>query len=367
MQTLAAVCRATGGQLSVETLELDEPRDNEVLVKVVGTGICSTDLGMRDSPTRVPKPIVLGHEGAGVVIKTGKYITKVAPGDHVVMTFNSCGHCPSCYRGDAVYCTELIQHNFSGGRDDGSTALSDGPAPIHSHFFAQSAFSTYAICSERNVVPVRKDIPLERLGPLGCGIQTGAGAVINSLQVSPGSSIGIFGTGSVGLAAVMAAKISGAGTIIAVDTHPKRLEMAKKLGATHTVNPLEQDLFATIKGIAPGGMSFGLDTAGNLDTIHEAIAHLSPRGVFGLINTAKGADLRANILQMVVGGRVIKGIHQGDSVPEIFIPQMIEMYVQGRFPFDELINYYPLSDINTAIADMERGETIKPVVLMPHP
>lgn len=352
--------------MSVEALQIDEPRDNEILVKVVGTGICHTDLGMRDSPTRVPKPIVLGHEGAGVVVKTGKHVSKVKPGDHVVMTFNSCGHCPSCYRGDSVYCSDLIRLNFSGHRDDGSTALSDGTSPVYSHFFAQSAFATYAICTERNVVPVRSDIPLEKLGPLGCGIQTGAGAVINSLKVSPGDSIAVFGTGSVGLAAVMAAKVSGAGLVIAVDTHPKRLETARKLGATHVINPKDTDVFAQIKALAPLGINFALDTTGNLDIIREAVAHLGSRGVCGLINTAKGADLSANILNMVVGGRVVKGIHQGDSVPEIFIPQMIELYMKGQFPFDELITYYDLSEINQAIADMERGETIKPVVLMPH-
>jgi len=365
MHTLAAVCRTTGGQFTLETLKIDEPRVNEILIKVVGTGICHTDLGMRDSPDRVPKPIVLGHEGAGIVVKTGKHVTKVKPGDHVVMTFNSCGHCASCYQSDATYCAELVRRNFSGQREDGTTALSDGQAPVHSHFFAQSAFSTYAICSERNAVAVRQDIPIERLGPLGCGIQTGAGAVINSLQVPPGSSIGIFGTGSVGLAAVIASKISGAGTIIAVDTNSNRLEVARALGATHTINPLEDDLFTSIKNTLPGGLNFALDTSGNLDIIHDAIAHLSPRGVCGLINTAKGADLRANIFQMVVGGRSIKGIHQGDSIPEIFIPQMIDMYVQGKFPFDKLITYYELADINNAIADMERGKTIKPVILMP--
>ncbi len=366
MQTLAAVCRTTGGEMSVETLELDEPRDNEILVKVIGTGICHTDLGMRDSPSRAPKPIVLGHEGAGIVMKTGKHVSKVKAGDHVVMTFNSCGHCPSCYQGDAAYCHDLVPLNFSGKRKDGTTAFKDAHAPVHSHFFAQSAFSTFAICSERNVVPVRKDIPIEMLGPLGCGIQTGAGAVINSLSVTPGSSIAVFGVGSVGLAAIMAAKVSGAGVIIAVDAHANRLEIAQKMGATHVINPRESDLFATIKQIVPHGMNYALDTTGNLDIIHDAVAQLSPRGVCGLINTGKGADLKANILQMVVGGRVVKGIHQGDSVPEVFIPQMIDMYVQGRFPFDELITYYPLSDINSAIADMERGVTIKPVVLMPH-
>jgi len=366
MKIEAAVCRSTGGSLSIETLDLGEPRDDEILVRVAGTGICQTDVGMRDSPTRVPKPIVLGHEGAGVVEKVGKQVTKVKPGDHVVMTFNTCGHCPSCYRGDVAYCNELNASNFPGQRKDGTTALSQDNETIHSHFFNQSSFATYALCSERNAVSVRKDIPLALLGPLGCGIQTGAGAVINSFGVKVGSAIGVFGTGSVGLAAVMAAKVSGAGVIVAVDTKRFRLDLALELGATHVINPLEQDTFAVLRTIAPEGLDYALDTSGNLEVIHDAVNSLAARGVCGLINTAKGADMSANILQMVLGGRSVRGIHQGDSVPDIFIPQMIEMYVQGRFPFDRLVKFYELSQINDAIADMQSGETIKPIIRMPH-
>ncbi len=366
MKIQAAVSRTTGGPLSIEMLDLGEPRDDEILVRVAASGICHTDIGMRDSPTRVPKPIVLGHEGSGVVEKVGKQVSKVKPGDHVVMTFNTCGHCPSCYRGDVAYCHELNASNFPGKRKDGSTAFANGDEVIHSHFFNQSAFATHALCSERNVVPVPKDIPLELLGPLGCGFQTGAGAVINSFRVAAGSAIGIFGAGSVGLAAVMAAKVCGAAVIIAVDTKASRLDKALELGATHVINPLEQDTFAVVRSIAPQGMDYALDTSGNLQSIHDAVHHLAARGVCGLINTAKGADLNANILQMVLGGRSVRGIHQGDSVPDIFIPQMIEMYRQGRFPFDRLVTFYPLSQINDAIADMQRGETIKPIIQMPH-
>lgn len=364
MQITAAVARQDGAPLVLEQLELDAPRDNEVLVRVVATGICHTDLNMRDSPGRVPKPIVLGHEGAGIVERVGKAVHKVQPGDHVVMTFDSCGHCASCFKGDAAYCTENFQHNWSGRRLDGSTALCSHGEAVHSHFFGQSAFATHAICTERNVVPVRKDVPLELLGPLGCGMQTGAGAVINSLKVGAGSSIGIFGTGSVGLAAVMAARLVGAAVIVAVDTQDSRLEMAARLGATHTVNPLREDAFKAIAGIAAGGLDFALDTSGNLEVIRSAVLQLAPRGVCGLINSAKGADVPLNILNMMLGGKSVRGIHQGDSVPEIFIPQLIEAYLQGRFPFDTLVKYYRLEDINHAMEEMERGEVIKPVIRM---
>lgn len=362
MQIKAAVSRTTGQPMTLEQLELDEPRDNEVLVRVVATGICHTDVAMRDSSGRVPKPIVLGHEGAGIVERIGRSVQKVKVGDHVVMTFNSCGLCPSCYKGDAAYCTQTATFNFSGKRADGSTALSDSNARVHSHFFGQSAFATFAVCSERNVIPVRNDLPVELLGPLGCGIQTGAGAVLNSLKVRAGSSIGIFGTGSVGQAAVMAAKLAGAAVIIAVDPQPARLEMALALGATHAVNPMNGDSFEAISEIVSGGMDFALDTSGNLNVIHGAVRNLAPRGVCGLVNSANGADVPLNVLNMMVGGRSVRGIHQGDSVPEVFIPQLIELYVQGRFPFDKLVSFYEFDQINEAMEDMEAGRAIKPII-----
>jgi len=365
MQVQAAVCRATGAPLSIENLQLGEPRDDEVLVRVVATGICHTDIGMRESPSRVPKPIVLGHEGAGIVEKTGRSVRKVQAGDHVVMSFNTCGHCSSCYQGHTAYCSQLGRLNFGGQRDDGTTAFSGPDTGVHSHFFGQSSFATYAICSQRNAIPVRKDIPLEILGPLGCGIQTGAGAVLNSLNVRPGASLGVFGAGSVGLAAIMAARLAGASVIIAVDTQPSRLDIAIELGATHVINAAQEDTFSRIQAIAGHGLDFALDTTGNLHVIRQAVEHLGVRGVCGLINTAKGADASVNILNMVLGGKSVKGIHQGDSNPDTFIPQLTEYYAQGRFPFDRLIRFYALADINAAMADMENGQTIKPVIRMP--
>lgn len=365
MKITAAVSRTPGQALSIESLELSSLRDDEILVRVVATGICHTDLGMRDSPSRVPRPIVLGHEGAGVVVETGKAVAKVKPGDHVVMSFDTCGACLSCNRGEAAYCLHLGQYNFAGRRLDGSTPLRKGRETVHGHFFGQSSFSTHAVCHERNTLVVDKDLPLEILGPLGCGFQTGAGAVINSLRVGPGHSLAVFGTGAVGLAAVMAARVTGAASIIAIDTNPGRLELASELGADHTINATGGDVFSTLRGLVPHGVDFALDTTGNLDVIRQAIANLAPLGVCGLINTAKGADLSANILELVLGGRSVRGIHQGDSQPDRFIPLLIDLYRKGRFPFDRLLRFYDLADINTAMSDMQSGSSIKPVILMP--
>jgi aryl-alcohol dehydrogenase len=364
LQALAAVSRTTGAPLSVETVSIGEPRADEVLVQVVATGICHTDVGMRDSPDRVPKPIVLGHEGAGIVIKVGAAVRKVQPGEHVVMSFNSCGHCSSCSHGDPAYCLHVGEVNFSGKRDDGSTALSANGTPIHSHFFGQSSFATLAICNERNIVRVPKEVPLELLGPLGCGFQTGAGAVINSLKVAPGSSIGVFGTGAVGLAAVMASTVAGAGKIIAIDVQRTRLDAALRMGATHVIDAGGSDVAGQIRAIAGAGLDYALDTTGNAAVIQSAVAGLAPHGVCGLISSGKGASISLNLLQMMLGGRAVRGIHQGDSVPDVFIPHLIDLYRQGRFPFDQLVSFYDLADINQALDDMESGKAIKPIVRM---
>lgn len=366
MKITAAVSRAPSHALSIETLELTPPQDHEVLVRVAATGVCHTDIGMRDSPTRIPRPIVLGHEGAGVVLEVGKSVSSVRPGDHVILSFATCGICSSCVHGDTAYCRHLGQFNFSGKRPDNSTSLRRDQNIVHGHFFGQSSFATHALCHERNTIAVDKDLPLEILGPLGCGFQTGAGAVFNSLRLRPEHIIAVFGVGAVGLAAIMAAKVNDARLIIAVDTNPARLSLAATLGAHHTIDATQSDPFSLLHELAPNGMNFALDTTGNLDVIRQAIQNLAPLGVCGLINTAKGADMTANILDLVLGGKSIRGIHQGDSRPQEFIPYLIDLYRDGRFPFDKLLHFYELADINTALDDMETGRCIKPVIRMPH-
>ena len=252
----AAVVRKKGGPFIIEKLRLEEPRADEVLVRIVATGMCHTDMVVRDQVYPVPQPIVLGHEGAGVVEKVGSNVVKVRPGDHVVLTFMSCGHCNLCAQGRPANCVNFNAHNFSGARADGTGSLRDDHGPVHDHFFGQSSFSTFAVANERNVVKVPKEAPLELLGPLGCGIQTGAGAVMNALKVGPGASFAAFGAGAVGLSAVMAARAVGATTIIAVDVVPARLALAKEIGATHAVNAKEQDPVAAVRAITNGGVQF---------------------------------------------------------------------------------------------------------------
>lgn len=363
MQIKAAVATGAGMPMSLEELTLEMPRDHEVLVRITAAGICHTDLWARDL-AEVPKPIVLGHEGVGIVEQVGRNVTRVSAGDAVVITFGSCGECPTCLNGEPAYCYNTWTICFGGQRPDGTTALSKAGNSVHSHFFGQSSFATHAICTDRNIVRVPRETPLEVLAPLGCGIQTGAGAVLNSLKVSRGSSLAVFGVGSVGLAAIMAARIAGAANIIAVDVHESRLEMAHSLGATHVINGAKEDVRAKIHSITGWGIDFGLDTTGQPAVIAAGVESLAARGTFGLISSAGGDEITLAIPHLMQGGRAIRGILQGDSVPEKFIPQLIEFYLQGKFPFDRLITFYPFDQVNRAIAEMESGKTIKPVLRM---
>ncbi len=365
MQIKAAIARAQGADLSLETITIEEPRHNEILVKVVATGVCHTDIVVRDGMLPTPLPVVLGHEGAGVVEKVGRSVAKVKAGDRVVMTFNFCGHCPSCQDHHVSYCHEFFPRNFLAARGDGSSALSAGDERIHGNFFGQSSFATHAICHEVNVVKVPDTAPLELLGPLACGIQTGAGAVMNALKVSAGKSFAVFGAGSVGLAAVMAAKVVGATTIIAVDMNDERLTMARELGATHAINPGKVNATPEIMAITVYGLNFALDTTGISSVIRGAVMALAPMGTCGILGaSAMGSEINLDEVHFMSGGRRLMGIVEGESNPDTFIPMLAELHAQGRFPFDKLVTFYDFADINQAIRDSESGKTIKPIVRM---
>ena len=365
MKVKAAVARQVGGPLAIETIDLEAPRAHEVRVRVVATGVCHTDMVVRDGHLPTPFPVVLGHEGAGVVEAIGSAITKVAVGDHVVMSFNSCGGCPSCQDNEPAYCHEFFPRNFFASRADGSSGLAKGGEKIHGNFFGQSSFASYALCHERNVVKVRRDVALETLGPLGCGVLPGAGAVMNSLQVAAGKSLAVFGTGSVGLSAVMAARAVGATTIIAVDTNDSRLEFARSVGATHAINPKAEDVVARIMAITGSGVNFALDTTANMAVVRNAVLGLAPRGTCGILGAAPmGTELALDEVQFMSGGRRLVGIVEGSANPDTFIPKLIDLHLAGLFPFDRMIRFYPFEQINEAIADSEAGRAIKPIVRM---
>jgi aryl-alcohol dehydrogenase len=359
----AAVVRKKGGPFQIETLTLEEPRHDEVLIRIIATGMCHTDMVARDQLYTVPLPVVLGHEGAGVVERVGGNVKKIATGDHVVLTYMWCGHCKPCLNGHLTYCANFYPLNFGGAREDGSTATHDSQGAVHDHFFGQSSFGTFALVHERNVVKVPSTAPLELLGPLGCGIQTGAGAVMNALKVRPGSSFATFGGGAVGLSAVMAARVAGATTIIAADVVPSRLVLAKELGATHAVNSHETDPVEAVREITGGGADFTLESSGRPAVLRQAIDALAIRGVCGIVGApALGTEASFDVNGVMTAGKRIIGIIEGDSVPDLFIPSLVELYTQGRFPFDKLVKFYTFDQINQAAEDSEKGITIKPIV-----
>jgi len=306
---------------------------------------------------------VLGHEGSGVVERIGANVTTLQPGDHVVLSYANCGHCTNCLSGAPGYCESFYDQNFGGQRTDGSTPYKDAEGhAVCGCFFNQSSFGTHALVSERNAIKIPKDVPLELMGPLGCGIQTGAGAIMNALKPGVGSSIAVFGAGSVGLSAIMAAKAVGCTQIIAVDMNDARLELARELGATHVINPASTNTLDKIRDISGGGVQFSLECTSHPKVLRQAVDCLRIPGVCGLVGAAPLGTEASLDMNTVLFGRTLRGIIEGDSVPKVFIPQLIELWRAGRFPFDRLVKYYALEDINQAVADSESGVVLKPIL-----
>ncbi|GAA1914538.1 NAD(P)-dependent alcohol dehydrogenase [Nocardioides lentus] len=365
MRITAAVVPGEGQPLEMRELELDDPRPGEVRVRLRASGICHTDAIVRDQWYDVPLPAVLGHEGAGVVEAVGDGVTTVAVGDHVVMSFASCGTCRLCLTGHPAYCATFYELNFGGRRTDGSTAFTGGDGEaVSSHFFGQSSFATHANVYERCLVTVPASAPLELLAPLGCGIQTGAGAVLNRLDPPAGSSVVVFGAGAVGLAAVLAAVVADATTIVAVDVVGSRLALARELGATHTVDPREEDAVERIREITGGGADFALDTTGVPTVFRQLSDCLGVLGQGAMVGaTTPGTEGTVDIGTTLLSGQTLHMVIEGDSVPQSFIPRLIDLYEQGRFPFDRLVRTYDFDAINDGFADSESGEVLKPVVV----
>ena len=362
MRILAAISRDAGRPPAVEPLDIEAPRDGEILVRIVASGICHTDINVHERD-RSPKPIVLGHEGAGVVERVGAAVTRFVPGDRVILSVSFCGECPSCRQNAQSYCYECLPRNFGGRRPDGSTPLAQSGTPVNARFFGQSSFATYSLADERSAVKVPDDMPLEIMGPLACGVMTGVGSVINSLGVRAGQSIAIFGTGAVGLSAVMAAKIVGATRIIAVDVVPSRLELALQLGATHAIDAAAGNPVQAIRDWTRHGADFSFNTTRSPAVFTQALECLAMRGVAGFVGAPLGS-WTPDMFQILSGGRTVRGILGGDASPGLFIPLLIEYYRQGRLPFDRLIRFYPFQDIARAFADCEHGVTVKAVLRM---
>jgi aryl-alcohol dehydrogenase len=364
-QAQAAICRGHDHPFSIEPVELADLAPDELLVRIVACGICHTDLAVRDAQLPVPLPVVLGHEGAGIVEAVGSAVTSAKVGDRVVMSFNSCGHCPSCDVEAPTYCYNFFPHNWSGTRADGTPTMQHQGAPMAANFFGQSAFATHAIAHDRNTVALPDRfaaIPLDMVAPIGCGLMTGAGAVLNAMKVRAGLPIAVFGTGTVGMAAIMAAKIAGANPIIAVDVNDDRLALALELGATHAFNA-KDDAPGKIKDLVPQGLGYAFDTTGINAVIEGAWNLLAPKGICGIVGASDPADnLTFNEAAFMGGGRTVMGILGGNSDGAPFLLDLLDHHLAGNFPFERLIDHYDFAQINEAIEASEAGHVVKPVL-----
>jgi aryl-alcohol dehydrogenase len=356
----AAVSRDGSGPFVIEDVDLRDPRDDEILVRLVATGMCHTDLAVQEMAGGT-RAVVLGHEGAGVVERVGPAVGGVRPGDHVVLTFASCGSCDCCRAGGPSYCDQFAPLNSGGVLGAGDVTLSGGGTAIGASFFGQSSFATHALTRTSNTVVVPRTLDLTMAAPLGCGVMTGAGAVLNVLRPGESSKLLILGLGGVGLAALMAAKAAGVEQVVAVDPVESRRQVASTLGATLVLAPSD-DLLALVREHTGGGVTHALDTTANSQVIAQAFSALATRGQLVVVGLGMG-EIPIDGGQLMSGGRTIRGCIEGDARPHDFIPELVRMYESGALPLDAIVDHYPFEQINSAADDMRSGTAIKPVLL----
>ncbi|MCP9213215.1 NAD(P)-dependent alcohol dehydrogenase [Streptomyces cucumeris] len=357
MRATAALLQKPGQPFELTEVDLGQPRPDEVLVRVAATGICGTDL---EFATFFPTPALLGHEGSGIVEKVGTHVTSVRPGDHVAMSFASCGTCTLCDTGSPAYCRAFDTVNFSGRRPDGSTAVTHAGREVNAHFLGQSSFASHVVAPERAIVRIDPSLDLLRAGPFGCGFQTGAGGVLNVLQPRPGSSIAVFGAGAVGVAAIIAASLSAC-MVVAVDVNPAKLKAARDLGATHTVDSSAGATADQLTTLVPDGFDFAIDTTGREDVLRTAVEALGPLGRAGVIGIGPSESMTFE-WRSILNGRSVTGIIGGSSVPQVFLPQLLKLNAEGRFPVEKMITYFPFERINEAVAAVRSGSVGKAVL-----
>lgn len=367
MKIRAAVARSANEPLEVEELELtEELLPNEVLVRIESAGICHSDTEMRDLPPEnpmMPKPIVLGHEGAGIVEQVGQAVTALVPGDKVILAYHSDGECPECQRKREAYCHRFFKYNLSGLRVDGTIAGHDGETPVRTGYHQQSSWATYSIATERNAIKVDTDIPIEYLGPLGCGFMTGYGAIRNSAKPEPGSSFVAFGMGAVGLGGVLAAVSAGCSTVVAVDLHQARLDLAKRAGATVTINPSEVDVTAALRDIQPRGFNYSFEATGVPAVMTQAIDAIGTGGRATLVGLVTDGEVTAGFHPTtIVLDRTIHGVTMGHGDPEGTIKELVAHVEAGRLPLQDLVEFYTLDQVNQAMEDGATGKVFKPVM-----
>ena len=360
----AAVLNAPN-ELVISDVEFGEPGRAEVLVRLVASGLCHTDLGVIAGGIPFPTPGIIGHEGAGVVERVGADVTSVSPGDQVLLSFTSCGECATCRSAHPAYCETWLPRNLLGAvRQPDSGAVTRAGAPIAGHFFGQSSFGQFALADERSIVKVDATADLTTLAPLGCGVLTGFGSMWNVLDPGPGDVVAVYGAGAVGLSAVIAAALRSPAQLIAVDLVPSRLELALELGATATIDAARDDVVARLAELTGGrGVSLGFDTTGNPGVARQALDAASTRGTVLVCGAPPpGTEIPVDIQGMLTG-KILRGVTMGDARPQELIPQLVALHAAGGLPLEKLERHYGLDEIGQAVADMHSGATVKPVVV----
>ncbi len=366
MKIQALVVERKDAPFELQELELGEPGRGEALVRIVASGVCHTDAITRAGDMPMPFPAVLGHEGAAIVERVGEGVTRVAPGDAVVIGWPSCGECRNCLDGQPRYCLRTGDALVSGrrfkGELRGASAYARGGRPMNGHFFGQSSFATHSVVTADALVKVPPGVPLEALGPLACGFGTGAGAVLNEARPRLGDSVLVAGVGAVGLAAIMAARNSGVTKIIAADVHDSRLALAQEFGATHTFNSRSVDFVEGVERITGSTVDFALDCTGVIAVIEKLAGTVGMLGTLVLVGGAPaGARFSLDHLTTLWGKRVT-GVLGGGGRTGQLIPALVDLHTQGRFPFERLVQYYPLGEIERALEDSRSGRVVKPIL-----
>jgi len=365
MKITAAVTREKG-KISFEKVELAEPKANEVLVKMVACGICHTDVAVIEQFLPIEFPYVAGHEGVGVVEKVGSGVAEFAPGDRVALSFPSCGKCCNCQDSRPYACEDNFQMLFGGHYRDHTKRMKGEDGGEIGVMFGQGSFATYTIADQSNTVKidVDSDEELAMLCSLGCGIQTGAGSVLNRMKPRPGKSLAVFGCGTVGFAGVMGGKIAGCGDIIAVDVAKPRLDMAMELGATHVINGKDEDVVARIMEITSGkGVNFALEASGNPNVTTTMLNSMAREGMAVLVSVTGPGQIPVELERQIMNPSVtLTGAVEGCSNPKVFIPELLKFYKEGRLPVDKLNKFYEFKDIEKALHDFHEAAAIKPIL-----
>ncbi|NKY51092.1 NAD(P)-dependent alcohol dehydrogenase [Nocardia vermiculata] len=358
--TTAALSRDPRGPFAVETVDIDDPRGDEILVRIEASGICHTDLVSRAAGT-ADRPVLLGHEGAGTVEAVGAEVTTVRPGDRVVLTYRHCGSCRNCRLGRLPYCARSSALNQFGARPDRSARVTVDGSRVRDGFFGQSSFAGYALTTADNTVLVPAGTDPVLAAPLGCGFQTGAGAVLNVLAPEPDSQLVIYGAGAVGMAGLLAAGTLDSTAVIVVEPSATRRALAIELGASAALDPADGDTRSAIGDLTGGGATHALDTTGRPDVLADAVTALTVGGAVAVVGLGAGVP-QLDLRDIVLGGKTIHGCLEGDAVPERFIPELLALYAAGRLPLDRLIRTYPHTEITAALADHHAGQVVKPVL-----